>query len=165
MAHVADLVEEQRAAFSLLEFADLIVIGAREAAFHVAEELGFDEFFRNSGATHLDKGSLVPKALGMECARDEFLAGAAFPINEHAAVGWRGHGDLLAERLHGHAVTHDLVLVDEFAAQYLVFFLQSSLLHGVAHQDDDFFERERLFDEVEGAQFCGANRRFNVSVP
>jgi hypothetical protein len=45
--HVADLVEEQGAAFGLLEAARIAGVGAREGALLVAEQLGFDELARD----------------------------------------------------------------------------------------------------------------------
>ena len=52
----------------------------------------------------------------------------------------------------------------KFAAKNLIFFLEPALLDGVAHEHDNFLERERLFDEIEGAQFCGADGRLDRAV-
>ena len=52
----------------------------------------------------------------------------------------------------------------EFAAQQLIFFLQAALLHGVANEHDNFFERERLLDEIECAQLGGAHGGFDRAV-
>ena len=48
--HLRDLVEEDGAAVGLLELADLVAIGAGEAAFHVPEELRFEERLGKAGA-------------------------------------------------------------------------------------------------------------------
>ena len=45
--HVADLVEEQRAALGLLEAADLARVGAGEGALLVAEQLALDQLARD----------------------------------------------------------------------------------------------------------------------
>src|SRR5208337_2318916 len=42
--HVANLIEEQRAAFGLLEFSEVAACRAGEGAFFVAEEFGLDQF-------------------------------------------------------------------------------------------------------------------------
>src|SRR5208283_2162253 len=100
----------------------------------------------------------------MQRPRDEFLAGAAFAINEHAAIGGSGDGDLLAQSFHRHAVADHLVAMVKFAAQHQVFFLQAALLDSIAHEDRDLFEGERLLDEIEGAKFRGAHGGFNAAV-
>ena len=88
-AHVADFVEEERAAVGLLELADLALMGAGEAAFAVAEEFALDQVFGDGGAVDFDEGLGGAGAHGMDGVRDEFLAGAAFAVDEHAAVGGR----------------------------------------------------------------------------
>ena len=54
-AHVADLVEEQRAAVGLLEAADALLVGAGERALLVAEELGLEQVLLQRRAVHLDE--------------------------------------------------------------------------------------------------------------
>ena len=54
-AHVADLVEEQRAAVGLLELPGAIGDRAGERALHVAEQLALDQLARNRRAVHLDE--------------------------------------------------------------------------------------------------------------
>ena len=54
-AHVADFVEEQRAAIGFLKFSDFVFAGAGEAALAVAEHFRFDQFFGNRRAVHFDK--------------------------------------------------------------------------------------------------------------
>ena len=54
-AHVADFVEEQRAAVGLLEAADALAIGAGERALLVAEQLGLEQVLLQRGAVHLDE--------------------------------------------------------------------------------------------------------------
>ena len=100
----------------------------------------------------------------MQGACDEFLPGAALAINEYAAVGGSGDGNLLAQGFHGDAVADDLEALAELAAQYQVLLLKAALLDGIADEDDDFFEGERLFDEVEGAKFRGAHGGFDVAM-
>ena len=49
-AHLADFVEEDGAVRRHFEQARLVAVGAREAAAHVAEQLGFEQRVRQSGA-------------------------------------------------------------------------------------------------------------------
>ena len=48
--HVADLVEEERAAVALLEFADALEGGAGEGAAFVAEQFAFEQLLGDGGA-------------------------------------------------------------------------------------------------------------------
>ena len=48
--HLADFVEEDRAAVGELELARLVAIGAGKAALHVTEELGLEKRLGQSGA-------------------------------------------------------------------------------------------------------------------
>ena len=54
--HVADLVEEQRAAFGLLEAAGAARVGAGEGALLVAEQFGFDQVARDRRHVDGDEG-------------------------------------------------------------------------------------------------------------
>src|SRR5690349_8167246 len=103
-AHVADFVEEKRAAVSLLEFTSLVFRRAGKTALDVAEELGFDEFLGDRRAIDFDERALTAKARGVQRAGNELLARAALAINQHAAISRRGHGNLLAQRFHGDTV-------------------------------------------------------------
>ena len=72
--HVADLVEEQRAAVRLLEEAALLRLGAGERAPLVAEELALDELARDGGAVHLHERAVHARREPVDGARDELLA-------------------------------------------------------------------------------------------
>ena len=60
--HVADLVEEERAAVGLLEEAALARLGAGERAALVAEELALDQLARDRGAVDLDERRVLARA-------------------------------------------------------------------------------------------------------
>src|SRR5579859_1847241 len=139
-AHVADFVEKKRAAVGGLKFSGFVVARSGEAALDVAEKLGFDELFGNGGAIDFNEGAFAAQAGGVQCARDKFLSRAAFAVNQNAAVGRAGDGDLLAQCLHRHAVADHLITMAKLAAQRLIFFFEAPLLHGVAHEDDNFFK-------------------------
>jgi hypothetical protein len=55
--HVADLVEEERAAMGVLEAAALLVDGAGERALFMAEQLGFEQIARDRAAIDGDIGA------------------------------------------------------------------------------------------------------------
>ena len=54
-AHVADFVEEQRAAVRLLEAADALFVGAGERALLVPEQFRFEKVLLQRRAVHLDE--------------------------------------------------------------------------------------------------------------
>ena len=66
--HVADLVEEERAAVGLLEEAALPRLRAGERAALVAEELALDELARDGRAVHLDERRVVARAEAVDGA-------------------------------------------------------------------------------------------------
>jgi hypothetical protein len=78
-------VEEERAVVRELEPARLPRDGAGERALLVAEELALDQIARDRGAVHADERLVLARAVLVERARDELLAGAALARDEHRA--------------------------------------------------------------------------------
>src|SRR5262249_25651780 len=132
-AHVADFIEEERAAISGLKFSRFVFARSCEAALDVAEEFGFNELFGNCCAVHLNERAFTAQARGVKRARDEFFSRATFAINEDAAICWPSDSNLLAQRFHGNAFANDLIAMTEFAAQRLIFVFKTALIYGVAH--------------------------------
>ncbi len=58
--HLGNLVEEQRAAVGLFEFADSTGDGSREGTLLVAEEFALQQVIRDGGAVHRDEGLVLP---------------------------------------------------------------------------------------------------------
>ena len=75
--HVADLVEEDRAAPRAAEEALLRRDRAGERAAHVAEELALEQVLRDRGAVDGQEDALRDLAEVVDGARDDLLAGAA----------------------------------------------------------------------------------------
>src|SRR5579872_338674 len=115
--HVADFIEEECAAVSLLKFSNLVFCCAGEAALDVPEKLGLDQLLGNGRAIYFHEGPLAAKACRVKGMSDEFLAGAALAVDKHASVGRRGDGNLLAQGLHGHAVPDDLIAMAQLSAK------------------------------------------------
>jgi hypothetical protein len=155
--HLADLVQEQRAAVRVLEPAGLLAHGAGECALLVAEELGLEQRLGQRAAVDLD-----PRAAGalrerVQRAREQVLARPALAAEQHGAVGGghlahqlqrrprrRGvadHGERVApQRLHG-------------GGERPVRALQLALLGRVAqHAGDHVDVVALLLDVVLGAQ-------------
>ena len=90
---LADLVEEERAAVRALERALVPTVGAGERALLVAEELARDERRRERAAVDDDERAARARALVVERACDQLLAGAGLAHEQHRRVGLRGAAD------------------------------------------------------------------------
>ena len=98
--HLADLVEQQRAAVGLLEPADPAGHGAGKGALLVAEQLGLQQRFRDRRAVDRDEAAARPAARRMQVAGEDLLAGSGLAGDQHAGVAGR---DLVGQRHHlGH---------------------------------------------------------------
>ena len=85
-AHLADLVEQQHAAGSGLDLSGAALIGAGERAALVAEELGFEQRFRQRRAVHRCERTVPARRRAVDVARDYFLAGARFAGQQDRGV-------------------------------------------------------------------------------
>ncbi len=85
--HLADLVEEDRAAVCDLETADLLRVGPREGPLFAAEELALDEVGRKGGAVHRDHGPVFPDAQLVDGMGRHPLPGAGLPEDEDGGIG------------------------------------------------------------------------------
>ena len=102
--HVADLVEEQGAVVGVFKQAGLVLRGARESAFHVAEELAFKERFDDGGAVKGHERASGGGAELMQRFGDEFLAGAGGAGDEDGSIVRGDALDLRVQVPHGWAV-------------------------------------------------------------
>ena len=95
--HVADLVEEQRAAVGGLELAFAARDGAGEGAALVAEQLALDQLAAERGAVHLDQRLAAARAAVVQRVGHQLLAGAALAADQHGDVGVGDLGDGLED--------------------------------------------------------------------
>ena len=68
-----------------------IFVGAREGTAHVTEQFGFQQGFGERAAIDGDERHFRTRAIFVNGARNQFLSGAAFSGDEHAA-GLRSDG-------------------------------------------------------------------------
>ncbi len=99
-AHVADLVEEERASVRLLKPADAARIGAGESAFLMTEKLAFQQRLRNGTTIHRDERLIGPRAVLIDRPGDQFLAGASLAADEHRHGLGSDASDFLVDFLH-----------------------------------------------------------------
>ncbi len=162
--HLADLVEQQRAALGQLEAAGAPLDRAGECAFFMAEDLALDQRLGNGRAVDGNKGVGLARAQVVERARHQFLAGAAFAGDEDGDVGG---GDLLDETedfAHG-AGTADHGAEDagfaEAAARHFKLDLGFALAGGVGQDGAQAGGVNRFLEEVVSAQLHGVDGQLN----
>src|ERR1051326_2679858 len=94
--HFADFIEQQGAAIGFFELADTTRDGARERAFLMAEQFGFQKIFRDGGAIDGDERLVGARALAVNVAREDFFTGSRFAGDQDGSIRRRdliGHGD------------------------------------------------------------------------
>ena len=149
---LADLVEEQRAAFGQLEAALLGRVRARERAFLVAEQLRFDEGVRQRGTAHLDERPLRSQRVVVNGLGDELLAGARFAADQHGRVGARHLRHLLVDQAHRPARAKDVrevVALAQLALEVRVFLAKAIALGVDDALDADPLGHQRRHDTEE----------------
>ena len=73
--HVANFIEEQRAAIGLLEAADAAGVRACECAFLMTEQFGLEELGGNRRCVQRHKRFVRARTVVVQCPGDELLAG------------------------------------------------------------------------------------------
>ena len=106
-SNLADLVQENRAAAGDLEEARLVSDRAGKCASHMAEQFRFEQRFSERSAIDAHEWRSRPRALIVDQADDELLAGAALAIDENGGVERR---DTCREFQH---ILHRLAARDE----------------------------------------------------
>src|SRR5207247_10793736 len=133
----ADLVEKQRAALGQLEAAELALIGSGERALLVAEQLGLDQRVRERGRIDGHERLVTARALPMNGAGDQLLAGAALAGDDDGGGRPRHLRDETVELLHLGVLADQLVevvLPRQFRAEEGHLALERALLEGAPDQ-------------------------------
>ena len=100
--HVADLVQEQRAARRVAEGAGALGRGAGEGAAGVAEQLALEQVGGDRGAVDRDERPARAPAVLVDGARHQLLAGAGLAGDQHGGVAVGDEADhLLHPRIAG----------------------------------------------------------------
>ena len=81
--HVADLIEEDRAAVGLFKFADPGLDGTRKGAFDVTKQLRFEQVFRNRSAVYADKLLMFSLAVEMNGPGNQLFAGTGLALDQN----------------------------------------------------------------------------------
>src|SRR3954464_11818135 len=129
--HGPHFVEKQRAFVCLFEPSLPRADGAGERTADMAEQLRFEQRFRNRAAVQCDESVRAPWTVVMNCPGGEFLAGAGFARDEN---GTRRRGDgleQLEQLAHDTAVADesvDAIPILELRSQIRVFRFEATLL-------------------------------------
>src|SRR6185312_3200910 len=105
----ADFIEQNRATVGEFETAFALGEYAGERSFFVAEKFAFNKVFRHGGAIHANERRAGARAFEIERAGDQFLAGAAFAMDQNRGVRARDFADELADVFHRGAVPEQFV--------------------------------------------------------
>ena len=159
--HVADLVEEERAAVGLLEAAAALRGRAGEGAALVAEELGLAQVARDGGGVDGDEGRVAARAVAVQRARDQLLATARLAVDQHRGVGVREPADGAEDLLHRRGLAENLGSEGGFLACTV---LVRGLLQCTPDERDRLVHVEGLGQVLEGAALEGCHRAVEVGV-
>ena len=97
---VGDLVEKQRTAVGELETADAVRLGVGEGALDVAEQLAFEDPFRQAAGVHGHEPPARPARHGVNGLRNGALAGAVLAGDEDVGFRRSDARDQLHHRAH-----------------------------------------------------------------
>ena len=102
--HLADLVEEDRAAVGALEVAELARVRVGEGAALVAEQLALEQVLGDGGAVDRHQRAAGARAVVVDRLGDDLFAGAALAGEQHGGAQRRDAADGGEHRLHRPAI-------------------------------------------------------------
>ena len=101
----------------------------------------------------------------MDSASDRLASAARLAGEQHRCGRGRCHVGLLAQSQGGKALAGDLGLSRQLFEQAPVVLLEPLSVQRVAQDQQRLLQRERLLDEIEGAQLGRPDRRVDGAVP
>ncbi len=151
--HFANLIQQQGAAVGLLEQASAVFAGAGIGAGGVAKELAFHQLAGDAAAVDDHIRSGLATALLVHGAGNQFLAGAAFALNKHRAIGVCHLADVLKQPPHHAALADDAVklLHCHDGAVALHFTAQAAIFQQAACREQEVVHFQRFGKKVVGA--------------
>ena len=166
--HAFDFIKKQAAAVGVLDLADPAFAGAGEGVGLVAENLAFEQVFRQAAAVEGDELLTFAPAKVVQAARDQLLASAGFALDQHIGGGVGDVGDQLAQRLHGWRTAQQtlgqVLSAAELAAQLRHLAGQAPLFEGAAGDVDQTLRGKGFFHKVVGAITHGTDRHADIAV-
>ena len=156
--HVADLVEEQRAAARLLELARHRPVGAGEGALLVAEELALDQVPRDRRHVDRDERPGLAQAVVVQRPRHQLLAGAALAGDHHPEVGVHQPRQDAVDLLHRRRAADQRQVVGLARRLLLGGGTAGLLVERLGDLAEHLLQVERLRQVLVGADLGGADR-------
>src|SRR5882762_389714 len=159
--HIADLIQEQGAAFGLLEATPPQSLCPREGATLVPEELRFQKVFWHCRGIYCDEWLVCARAVTVQRARDELLACPGLAGDQNCGARLRQAADCAEHLLHRLCLPEDI----RRAGQRLLGFV---LPHALAQCPTDELDRlvnvEWLWQIFERATLERRHRRLQIGV-
>ena len=149
--HFADFIEEQRSAIGLFGGALPFRGSAAEGAFHMPENLRFEQVFRNCRTVDGHERPFVTRAVLVDRGCTEFLACSAFAGDEHTRPAGGHVVDDAVHQLHGPGTADEIGVALEInrIAVFLYPVEQFGLPQGIDHGYGQPVAKKGLLDEVE----------------
>ena len=166
-AHRPDLIQEERAAVRLFEPSLPRRDRAGEGAPDVPEQLRFEQRLRDRAAVDRDEALRSPRAVVVNRARRELLAGPGLPRHEDRARGLRDGLEELEEIAHDAALAHQAiepVALFELRAEVRILRPEPPLLYSGVNDVQQRVELKRLGDEVGRPLLDGFDRVLHRAV-
>ena len=135
--HVADFIQEQRAAVGQFKTPGAAGDGAGECALLMAEQFAFEQLGGNRPAVNGHKGRVTAFGVVMQVARDHFLAGPRLAQDQHTGVG-------VGHLLHHLAHVLDRSAGADQAAEQIRFTVPTALTGLVVHLTIDLGTVQRI---------------------
>ena len=129
----------------------------------MAEQFALDKFTGDGGAVDLHERHGAARALLVEVAGHEFLAGTVGAGDQDAGVRGGHLGDHVADVLHRGGIADHVGAVN-LLLEGLVLAGQVHLLGGILDGDQDAVQIQGLLHEVEGALLDAVHGRVDVGV-
>ena len=166
--HVADFIEEQRAAACLLKPATAQRVGTGECPAFMSKQFGFEQIARNGGRVQRHERAACARAMAMKRTGDEFLASAGFAGDQHRHVGLRQAPDRTEDFLHGNRRRlRQHAFVARPTARFRAFggfFFGERLLDGAGDEFDGIVDIKRFGKVVKGAALERGYRAIEIAV-
>ncbi len=154
--HVADFVQEKRAAMGLLETTLALGLGAGKGAFFVPEQFRFHQVLGNRGHVQGDECPRPARAVPMQGARHKLLAGTGLAVDQHRDIGIGEPADGAEDLLHRGGLADDFRHLTAPAPRRIPA-RGVGVLAGTLHQLHRFVHIERLGQVLEGAALVGGD--------
>ena len=120
----------------------------------MAEQFRLHQFLRNGSHIQRDKSAVRPRAVTVQCARNQFFTGARLAIDQNSDVALRKTPDRSKNLLHSRCVANDFGCspIPRFLCAIGILRL---LGLGSCNRCNHFFDVEGLGQILEGTFFVG----------